>query len=139
MGYAGIAQGALKELGTGKVMPLVRDWQRSAFHMLGMLDMGSALPTWIGAYHKGMAEGMGADKVVRNAHGGGRIMDMAEVMRGNEFWKATTMFMAFWNHFLNRQIDLGRRLGKVAKGEATGADLAAIVQSARLAHSGGNP
>jgi len=133
-GVLNYVKDAVSTLGEGRVMPIARDWQRSGFHLLGMLDQGSAIPTWIGGYHKAMSEGMNpedagqyADKVVRNAHGGGRIMDMAEVMRGNEFWKSVTMFMTFWNHFVNRQIDLGRRIGRLTQGQANMADVSAIV------------
>jgi hypothetical protein len=61
-----------------------------AYQGIAMLDMASALPTWMGAYLKGMSPkekgglAMGeqdavyfADKTVRNAHGGGGVKDMA--------------------------------------------------------------
>lgn len=52
---------------------------------------------------------------------------MSAVMRGNEFWKVMTMFQTFWNHYLNRQIDLGRRLGRFTAGQASAADVMAII------------
>ena len=92
-----------------------------AYQGIAMLDMASALPTWMGAYHKGMApeakggRGMSeadavyfADKTVRNAHGGTGIKDQAAVQRGPEFFKLFTMFYTFWNHNVNRLMDTGR-------------------------------
>lgn len=92
-----------------------------AYQGIAMLDMASALPTWMAAYHKGMAPesagGKGlseqdavyfADKTVRNAHGGTGIKDQAAVQRGPEFFKLFTMFYTFWNHNVNRLMDTGR-------------------------------
>lgn len=92
-----------------------------AYQGIAMLDMASALPTWMAAYHKGMApEAQGgknmseqdavyfADKTVRNAHGGSGAKDMAAVQRGPEFFKLFTMFYTFWNHNVNRLMDTAR-------------------------------
>jgi hypothetical protein len=90
--------------------------RRFAYYGISMLDMGSAMPTWVGAYNKALHEGMSeqdavyaADKSVRNAHGGGGSKDLAAIQRGPEFQKLFTMFYSFWNHFYNRQRDIGRR------------------------------
>jgi hypothetical protein len=92
-----------------------------AYQGIAMLDMASALPTWMAAYHKAMApEAQGgkglseqdavyfADKTVRNAHGGTGVKDLAAVQRGPEFFKLFTMFYTFWNHNINRLMDTGR-------------------------------
>jgi hypothetical protein len=104
-----------------------------AYQGIAMLDMASALPTWMGAYLKGMtpkAKGglemneqdavYFADKTVRNAHGGGGVKDMAAIQRGNEFQKLFTMFYTFWNHNINRIIDTAKRVGELPRtfGEA---------------------
>lgn len=90
--------------------------RRFAYYGISMLDMGSAMPTWVGAYNKALHENMSeqdavyaADKAVRNAHGGGGSKDLAAIQRGPEFQKLFTMFYSFWNHFYNRQRDIGRR------------------------------
>lgn len=96
--------------------------KKFAYHGIAMLDMGSAMPTWIGAYQKaidkpergglGMSEtdaGYYADKAVRNAHGGGGPKDLSAIQRGSETQKLFTMFYSFWNHFYNRQRDLVKR------------------------------
>lgn len=95
-----------------------------AYQGIAMLDMASALPTWMAAYHKGMApEAQGgkglseqdaiyfADKTVRNAHGGTGVKDLAAVQRGPEFFKLFTMFYTFWNHNVNRLMDTARLAG----------------------------
>lgn len=97
-----------------------------AYQGIAMLDMASALPTWMGAYHKGMAPeakgGLGmseadavyfADKTVRNAHGGTGIKDLAAVQRGPEFFKLFSMFYTFWNHNINRLMDTARLAGSL--------------------------
>jgi hypothetical protein len=136
LGQSGIAQAALypasvvKEAVTnpkGVVPAVVQDARRFAYYGISMLDMGSALPTWIGAYNKGLHEGMSeqdavysADKAVRNAHGGGGTKDLAAIQRGTEFQKLLTMFYSFWNHFYNRQRDIGRRAVAVGQLAAQG-------------------
>jgi len=104
-----------------------------AYQGIAMLDMASALPTWMGAYIKAMEApekgglGMGegdavyfADKTVRNAHGGGGVKDMAAIQRGNEFQKLFTMFYTFWNHNINRIMDTAKRVKELPRtyGEA---------------------
>lgn len=92
-----------------------------AYQGIAMLDMASALPTWMGAYKKAMTPvdkgGLGmteadavyfADKTVRNAHGGTGVKDLAAVQRGPEFFKLFTMFYTFWNHNVNRLIDTAK-------------------------------
>ena len=100
-----------------------------AYQGICMLDMASALPTWMGAYLKGMESkekgGFGmseddavyyADKTVRNAHGGGGVKDIAAVQRGGEWFKLFTMFYTFWNHNINRIIDTGKRIKELPQG-----------------------
>ncbi len=107
---------------TGAIARGVDTIKAHAYQGIAMLDMASALPTWMGAYHRGMASerdgGMGlseqdavyyADKTVRNAHGGTGIKDLAAVQRGPEFFKLFTMFYTFWNHNVNRLMDTARR------------------------------
>jgi hypothetical protein len=92
-----------------------------AYQGIAMLDMASALPTWMGAYLKGMTSKKDgglemseqdaiyfADKTVRNAHGGTGVKDLAAVQRGPEFFKLFSMFYTFWNHNINRIIDTAR-------------------------------
>lgn len=83
---------------------------RWAFRGIAMADMAVSVPTWIGAYHKGMAEGMAeadamyyADKMVRDTQGEGGTKDMAAFQDGSETWKLMSMFYSFLNVFYNSQ------------------------------------
>lgn len=114
--------------------------KRNAYMGIAMLDMASALPTWMGAYHKALSPtgkgGLGlsedeavyfADKTVRNAHGGTGVKDLAAVQRGNEMWKLFTMFYTFWNHNVNRLMDTARLAGGIGRSQNFGGDLGQIV------------
>jgi hypothetical protein len=99
----------------GAATKAVEPVKRFAYYGISMLDMASALPTWLGAYNRGLHEGHSedqaiyeADKAVRNAHGGGGTKDLAAIQRGPEWQKLFTMFYSFWNHFYNRQRDIAR-------------------------------
>jgi hypothetical protein len=95
--------------------------RRFAFYGVQALDMGSAAPTWMAAYLKGMANqdkgGLGlteqdsvtyANRAVRNAHGGGGVKDLSAVQRDKGLMSLATMFYSFWNHMYNRQRDIGK-------------------------------
>jgi hypothetical protein len=116
----------------GAVTRAVDPVKRFAYYGISMLDMASALPTWLGAYNKALHEGRTeeqaiyeSDKAVRNAHGGGGTKDLAAIQRGSEFQKLFTMFYSFWNHFYNRQRDIGRTAAgipdQVRQGDYAGA------------------
>lgn len=121
------------ETGTlSKVGQIADAARRFAYYGITMLDMGSALPTWMGAYNRALHEGAAeadavyqADKAVRNAHGGAGSKDLSRVQRGNEVQKLATMFYTYWNHFYNRTRDTARAAaqipGKVGEGDYAGA------------------
>jgi hypothetical protein len=117
----------------------VPGFKRFAYYGIGMLDMASALPTWLGAYEKAMAGkadgGLAmkesdaiyfADKSVRNAHGAGNPEDIAAFQHGPEWQKMVGMFYTFWNHFYNRQVDIGRS-GIEAVKNRSATDFAAVL------------
>ena len=83
--------------------PFVRfkNWQeRNAFLPMGFVQMAFAdLPTWQGAYHKALHDGMSqemaiqyADSVVERTQVGGADKDLAGVQRGEELGKIMTQF-----------------------------------------------
>lgn len=89
-------------------------FQKQAQHFghLGVsyLDLGSAAPTWLGAYRKALSQGMEdkdavyvADKTVRNAHGAQGITDTAQIQRTTGVANLVNMFYGFFNHIYNRQ------------------------------------
>ena len=90
------------------------NFQKQAQHFghLGVsyLDLGSAAPTWLGAYRKALSQGMEdkdavymADKTVRNAHGAQGITDTAQIQRTKGVANLVNMFYGFFNHIYNRQ------------------------------------
>lgn len=115
-------QTAMMDPATGALRKAQLAIQARAYQGIAMLDMASAMPTWMGAYLKGIEKaergGLGlsekdaayfADKTVRNAHGGGGIKDMAAVQRGSEGFKMFTMFYTFWSHNINRIRHVGHQ------------------------------
>ena len=81
---------------------------------ISYLDLGSAAPTWLGAYRKGLAENMNdgdavyyADQTVRNAHGGTGITDRSAIQNQKGVMQLFTMFYGFFNHIYNRQRLIG--------------------------------
>lgn len=117
-------------IGVSAAQKLADDALKFAFWGVGQMDMISALPTWMGAYLKGLSHvsegglGLGeqdaiayADRAVRNAHGGGGVKDMAAVQR-SESASAYTMFYSFWSHMYTQQRDLAKGWGKMLTGQA---------------------
>lgn len=83
--------------------------QEFAFKGIGYMQMGVDLPTWWGAYQKGLAENEGneakaiayADSIVRLSQGSGSIKDLARVQRGDDLFRLTTMFYSYFNTLYN--------------------------------------
>lgn len=94
---------------------VMADVRRFAFRGIALFDLGVTIPTWIGAYNKGLSEKMAdgdaaayADKVVRESQGAGGSKDLASVQRNSETMKLFTMFYSYFNAFYNRQRQLVR-------------------------------
>jgi hypothetical protein len=109
---------------TSKAVHMLDTAKKFAFYGVAMLDMASAMPTWYGAYMKGLAPkekgglGLGeeaaielANRSVRNAHGGGGVKDLSAVQRDKGAMSLATMFYSYWNHMYNRQRDLAKGWG----------------------------
>ena len=81
----------------------------TAFIPMGLFQMSVDLPTWWGAYDKGLKDFAGderraasyADSVVRISQGSGATKDLARVQRGGELMRLTTMFYSYFNTFYN--------------------------------------
>jgi hypothetical protein len=97
----------------------------SFFYAVGMMDLATSIPTWLGAYHKaidGKVKGVAvadharavdyADKVVRTTQSAGRVMDLAAIQRGDELFKLFTMFYSQmsiqFNTFYNEFADFAK-------------------------------
>lgn len=84
----------------------VRD---SAFVPMGVFQMGVDLPTWWGAYAKGLQDYSGneikaaqyADSMVRMSQGSGSTKDLSRVQRGSDLARLATMFYSYFNTFYN--------------------------------------
>lgn len=94
------------------------DLTRSYFKFVGFMDLATSVPTWIGAYQKGMdgaVENISkgdekaaveyADSVVRKTQSAGGAKDLASIQRGSELHKLFTMFYSqlslIFNQFQN--------------------------------------
>jgi hypothetical protein len=70
------------------------------------------MPTWLGAYRKGLDEGMTeeeaaayGDKVVRRSQGSGRPKDLSAVQDASEGYRVLTLFYSWFNVLYNKQRD----------------------------------
>ncbi len=74
-----------------------------------MAQLSVDLPTWWGAYEKGIKDFAGdetkaaryADSMVRVSQGSGSTKDLARIQRGSELARAFTMFYSYFNTFYN--------------------------------------
>lgn len=88
--------------------------EQSFFYLTGLLDMGVAMPTWLGAYGKAMDGEVGgiksgdelkaidfADKTVRMSQSAGGAKDLAGIQTGAEYHRIFTMFYSYFNVLYN--------------------------------------
>lgn len=97
---------------------IMADVKRFAFYGIGYMDRVVVIPTWLGAYNRGISEGMSeadagyyADKAVRQSQGAGAAKDLASVQRKNEFQRLLTMFYSYQSAVYQRMRTLGRDAG----------------------------
>lgn len=84
-------------------------FKEHAFVPMGVVQFGVDLPTWCGAYQKGLKDFQGsetkardyADSVVRMTQGSGAAKDLARVQRGSQYAKLFTMFYTYFNTLYN--------------------------------------
>ncbi|UXC93134.1 acetyltransferase [Sphingobium sp. RSMS] len=98
------------------------DVKRFGFYMIGMMDRFVSTAGWIGAYNKGLSEGMSdrdaiafADKAIRESQGAGAAKDLAAIQRGKgaagEAGKLLTMFYSYMSAYYQRQRTIARDYG----------------------------
>lgn len=83
----------------------------AAFWGIGMIDVYLvAMPTWVGAYHKGVDEGMTvdearayADKAVRESQGAGRAKDLSPIQDAGEATRILTLAYSYFSVQYNKQ------------------------------------
>ena len=79
-----------------------------AYRPLVALQGLADLPTWLGAYHQALSDGRTeseaiaiADRMVNEAQGSGRLMDLSGYERGGAWQKLFTVFYSYFNTLLN--------------------------------------
>mgnify|MGYP001208117059 CR=1 FL=1 len=98
--------------------------EQSFFWLTGLMDMGVALPTWLGAFEQALAERNGdeaaaatyADSIVRMTQSAGGAKDLAAIQRGPEYAKLLTMFYSYFSVLYNQ---FARETGQVKADPST--------------------
>ncbi|MFN3856533.1 MAG: hypothetical protein ACK4RV_02205 [Caulobacter sp.] len=98
---------------------LTAELEASFFYGIAMMDRAVAIPTWIGAYEKHMAEHGNeeasiafADSVVRLTQSSGGTKDLAQIQRGGPLKRLFTAFYSYFNSTWNMNVDEVRMLGE---------------------------
>jgi predicted ABC-type ATPase len=105
---------------------LMREIEATLFAGIGFLDMAVSLPTWMGAYAKGLKDFANdeakavayADSAVRQSQGSGSPKDLPAVQRGTDLHKMFTMFYSYFsvlNNMLRRTKQMARSPGDVPR------------------------
>lgn len=86
-------------------------------------DLVSAVPTWLAVYTKEMNDHgvqgdavYAADRSVRRAHGSTATTNRPAIMRGGEMAQWATGLFGFFNHIMNRQVELVWRAKDMVEG-----------------------
>lgn len=94
--------------------------RKSAFYLTAMADRQITIPTWLGAYRQGLAEGLteeaavrAGDRAVRLSQGAGGTKDLAAVQRDNELMRLLTMYYSPFSVLYARLRDLGHTTRRV--------------------------
>jgi hypothetical protein len=89
--------------------------RRFAFAGIGWMDRHVAVSTWLGAYNKGLADGLtdtdaaaSADRAVALTQGAGGVKDLAAIQRESEAFKLYTVFYSYFSVMYARQRNLAR-------------------------------
>lgn len=122
---------------------VVRELDAMMFAGIGLMDMTVSLPTWLGAYDKGMvdfrndeaAAAAFADRTVRMSQGSGAAKDLAAIQRGTDLHRMFTMFYSYFstlNNLMRRRAQ-GTRTGQNGVGRAALSVLYLVIVPAVLA------
>jgi hypothetical protein len=94
--------------------------RKTAFYLTAMADRQVTIPTWLGAYRQGLAEGLteeaavrAGDRAVRLSQGAGGTKDLAAVQRDNELMRLLTMYYSPFSVLYARLRDLGHTTRRV--------------------------
>lgn len=111
--YRDRAKHGLQRIGPGV-------FEKHAFDGILYADLLITTGGWIGAYNKGLREGMSeeeavyyADKVIRTSQGSGAAKDKSAILRANMLIRTFYPFFSYLNALYNQQRDIGRRVRNV--------------------------
>lgn len=104
----------------------LREVDAVMFAGIGLMDMAVSLPTWLGAYDKGMTDFKNdeakaiafADRSVRLSQGSGSAKDLAAIQRGDDTHRIFTMFYSYFstlNNLLRRRTQATRGVGDAGR------------------------
>ena len=79
--------------------------QQSYFALIGLLDMAVSVPTWLGAYERGLHDFHGdeqkavdyADRSVRMSQSAGGAKDLAQIQQGSNYRRIFVMFYSYFS------------------------------------------
>ena len=79
--------------------------QQSFFALIGLLDMAVSVPTWLGAYERGLHDFHGdeqkavdyADRSVRVSQSAGGAKDLAQIQQGSNYRRIFVMFYSYFS------------------------------------------
>lgn len=89
---------------------IAENWlKKRAFLPMAFMQSFVDIPTWLGAYQKGLSDFSGdetraisyADSIVRLTQGSGSAKDLARIQKGTEYHKLFTMFYTYFNTLYN--------------------------------------
>ena len=91
------------------VLRIERFLKKNAFILTSLVQYGVDLPTWLGAYTKGLKDFKGdevkaveyADSIVRLSQSSGYTKDLARIQRGANAYKMFTMFYSYFSTVYN--------------------------------------
>lgn len=107
----------------GSLLPEYAGW----FAMITYVDRGTSFPTWLAAYDEAMRRNANdearaieyADHIVRQTHGSGRIVDLAQIQSGHGGWgqlkRAFTMFYSYFSSQLGMLVRSGKLNARAVK------------------------
>ena len=103
--------------------------EASYFYMIAKMQQTVDVPTWIGAYHKGLAElrydlaateeqrksieteaSLLADQAVKDSQSHGDLLDLARIQRGSPIKKLWTNFYSYFSATYNQNVEAYRRM-----------------------------
>jgi len=95
----------------------VSNLESGYFYLIMRAQQIADIPTWLGQYHKSVADGAdeksavaAADQAVIDSQGGGQIKDQAGVQRGSPLLKLWTNFYSYFNVTMNMTAESASRV-----------------------------